>query len=121
MVGWNRKDLERVAQRRLEARRELAPVERVVLAYARWQGLTDEPQIDRDAAKQSLDELLDEMDAQEVSAWQGIERVAAELGDKAVTGLLAYSLARSADQVRRMAEDQPPPDKPRKRRRDRSR
>jgi hypothetical protein len=96
---WSRTKLEQVARQRLDQRAKLAPVEKAALAYARWQGLTDEQDVDTDASKRALDAALDELDATGPEGWVGLERLAPELGDPAIIGLMQHSLRRSAEQV----------------------
>ena len=108
-MTWNRADLERVARARLTARASLAPVEKAALAYARWQGLTDESGVDTDAAKAALDEALAELDGLDTEAWAGLLHVSDDLGDAVVIGLMQHSLARGIAKVREtMRETQEP-------------
>lgn len=102
-MAWSRKRLEQVAAQRLVQRAELQPVEKAALAYARWQGITDEDGVDTDAAKRALDSALDELDASGPEAWVGLEQLASDLGDPAIIGLMQHSLRRSAVQVREQA------------------
>ncbi len=104
-MAWSRTKLEQVARKRLEQRAKLAPVEKAALAYARWQGLTDEVDIDTDGAKLALDAALDELDAKGPDGWIGLEQLAPELGDPAIIGLMQHSMRRSAEQVRAQAAD----------------
>lgn len=99
-MAWSRTKLEHVARQRLSQRAKLAPVETAALAYARWQGLTDEVNIDTDEAKRALDAALDDLDAKGPEGWLGLEQLAPELGDPAIIGLMQHSLQRSAEQVR---------------------
>jgi hypothetical protein len=79
---------------------QLEPVEQAALAFARWQGLTDEDDIDREAAKRALDRSLADLDAQGPDAWKGLEDLASDLGDTAIVGLMKHSLQQSVEQAR---------------------
>ena len=130
-MTWSRTKLEQVANGRLAKLGKLQPVEKAALAYARWQGLTDEVGVDTDAAKRSLDKALTELDAMEpIEGWAGLTALADELGDEAIVGLMRYSVARGAEHVMELApevEIQPEetqlvsPTKGKSRRRDRER
>lgn len=98
-MAWTRAKLEEVAGKRLAQRAQLEPVEQAALAYARWQGLTDEDRVDRDTAKLSLDEALATLDAQGPDGWNNLTKLAQELGDTAVIGLMQHSLRRSIEHV----------------------
>ena len=99
-MTWNRSDLERVAIGRLIDRQRLIPVERAALAYARWQGLTDETGIDITAAKAELEQALAALDELGPEGWAGLSKVADEVGDTVLIGLMRHSMTRSVAQVR---------------------
>ena len=99
-MAWSRAKLEHVAKRRLAERARLKPVEKAALAYARWQGLTDEVGIDRAVAKNALDVALADLERKGPDAWHGLEKLATELGDPAIIGLMQYSLRQSAERIR---------------------
>jgi len=129
-MTWSRTKLEQVANGRLTKLGKLQPVEKAALAYARWQGLTDEDDVDTEAAKRSLDKALADLDAMEpMEGWAGLTALADELGDEAIVGLMRYSVARGAEQVMEAApevEIQPDaaagePSKGKSRRRERNR
>lgn len=102
-MAWSRARLEQVAHGRLAKLGRLQPVERAALAYARWQGLTDETDIDIDAAKRALDKALHDLDQREpMDAWAGLASLADELGDEAIIGLMRYSVERGAEQLREL-------------------
>lgn len=101
---WQRDRLVEVATTRLAERAKLRPVERAALAYARWQGLTDEQGIDREAAKRSLDRALRELDAVGPEGWAEFDAQAAKVGDFALIGLMQYSIEQSATQMRELAQ-----------------
>lgn len=122
---WSKARLNEIAEDRLAKRQKARPVERAALAYARWQGLTDEKGIDTDAQKQLLDRTLDELDQMEPEVWQDLLPLASELGDTVLVGLMRYSLKRGAEQLREQqmnaAPTEQPGNAPRKRRRERDR
>jgi hypothetical protein len=112
-MAWSRARLEQVAHGRLAKLGRLQPVERAALAYARWQGLTDETDIDIDAAKRALDKALHDLDQREpMDAWAGLASLADDLGDEAIIGLMRYSVERGAEQLRELEQsnDEPPSD-----------
>ena len=53
---WSHTRLAELVEKRRRNREHLPRAEEATLAYARWQGLTNEDNVDRDAAKQTLDE-----------------------------------------------------------------
>jgi hypothetical protein len=99
-MTWQRAKLEAVIGARLDARGRLRPVEEAALAYARWQGLTDEPDVDGETAKAQLDRSLEALDELGPSGWSDVAKLADDLGDAAIIGLMAYSLEQSGNQVR---------------------
>lgn len=103
-MTWSRAKLEKVAGERLSRRAGLKAVERAALAFARWKGLTDESEVDTEAAKRALDKALADLDAQGPDGWHGLEQLGEELGDTALIGLMQYSLRRSVEQVREQAQ-----------------
>lgn len=129
-MTWSRTKLEQVANGRLAKLGKLQPVEKAALAYARWQGLTDEDGVDTEAAKRALDKALADLDSMEpMEGWAGLTALADELGDEAIVGLMRYSVARGAEQVLEpgpevdvqpdAATAEPAKDKPRRRDRER--
>lgn len=102
-MAWSRAKLEQVAHGRLAKLGKLQPVERAALAYARWQGLTDETDIDPAAAKRALEKALHDLDQREpMDAWAGLASLADDLGDEAIIGLMRYSVERGAEQLREL-------------------
>lgn len=103
-MTWSRTKLERVAKGRLAKLGSLQPVEKAALAYARWQGLTDEDDVDTEAAKRALDKALAELDDMEpMEGWSGLTALAEDLGDEVIVGLMRYSVVRGAEQVKETA------------------
>ena len=105
MISWTRETFELVEQKRLHKKVVLRPIEQAALAYTRWQGLTDEPSIDRDAQKAVLDAILDTLDETEPDAWSALSSLATEVGDPVLVGLMHYSLQRSAAQLHTQSRD----------------
>jgi len=125
---WNRDKLVDVANARLSQRADLEPIEDAALAYARWQGLTDEEGVDTEAAKRALDRSLEKLDEHGPDAWEGLAQLAEQLGDAAIIGLMQHSLSRSVEQMRSHAVEpeadasaQTVPDLQRKPKRDKGR
>jgi hypothetical protein len=82
-----------------------------MLAYARWQGLTNEEHIDQAAAKQTLDRICD---AAEPEEWSKLSALVGEVDDRLLKGLMHYALSRALEDVRENARtlDGPEPDSP---------
>jgi hypothetical protein len=115
MALWNPDRLKARGARTAADRITAKPAERAALAWARWQGMTDEAGIDREAAKRELDRLVDAMEPEQ---WRGLYRKLSGAGDAAVRGVLKYSVERAATQVPDMVADilghdaSPPGDEP---------
>lgn len=77
-------------------RSKLQPVEKAALAYARWQGLTHEADVDTDAAKAELDRLIDPMEPDD---WQPLSGLIGSLDDQLLKGLMSYSIKRSQEHM----------------------
>lgn len=100
---WSKDELKRVVERRISGRVKAGPKsEQAALLYARWQGMTDEPDADKEAAKKQLDALIDGMEPDE---WDNLERVVPKLGDEVFFGLLTYGVKRAAEQSKAEAEN----------------
>ncbi|MDX2156081.1 MAG: hypothetical protein SFW09_06175 [Hyphomicrobiaceae bacterium] len=61
--------------------------------------MTDESAVDTAAAKVALDRALDAPDDLGPDGWNGLAKLADDLGDEPIIGLMKYSLGRSAEQV----------------------
>jgi hypothetical protein len=115
MALWNHDKLKARGARTAADRIAAKPAERAALAWARWQGMTDEAGIDREAAKRELDRLVDAMEPEQ---WWDLYRKLSGAGDAAVRGVLKYSVERAATQVPDMVADilghdaSPPGDEP---------
>ncbi|MGE0290077.1 MAG: hypothetical protein AB7P16_27650 [Bradyrhizobium sp.] len=119
---WSKAKLDQLVGERLAKRKDLGPVEQAALAYARWQGLTDEVGVDPDRAKADLDATLDGLDWLKDGASRRLIPLAEELGEPAIIGLMKYSLERDIAQVREMQPTTSMPTVPlKKKRRDRER
>ncbi|MFM9938692.1 MAG: hypothetical protein ACKVP7_04255 [Hyphomicrobiaceae bacterium] len=99
---WNRDRLQQLAKQRLAQRARLQPVEKAILAYARWQGMTDENNVDTTAAKAELDRLTDAMDPKH---WEPLAELVGTIDDQVLRGLMSYSMQRSVGQLRDQAKD----------------
>lgn len=100
---WSRDKLIKVLGERTAERAKLEPLERAALAYARMEGLTDEVGVDRDNARRALDRALDALDAAGPDSWRDLDKLAQDLGDVTIIGLMQYSLERSVEQMRALA------------------
>lgn len=102
--------LDRLRKAERDAPDSLTDLDRAVLAFARWQGLTDEGEVQRAVAVKLLDALILDM---EPEAWTGLKDYAAVLGEEKVRELLRYSLERSlADLTEKREEVERLPDWP---------
>ena len=99
---WSRDKLQQLAKQRLSQRAKLQPVEKAILAYARWQGMTDEADVDLDAAKTELNRITDAMDPKQ---WEPLKGLVGAIDDQILRGLMRYSLQRSVGQLREQAAD----------------
>jgi hypothetical protein len=108
---WSRDKLAEFVEKRRQQVRALPQAEEAVLAYARWQGLTAEDQVDRAAAKETLDRICD---GTEPEHWSGLKEMVGGVDDHILKGLMQYSLTRSLGQLReqRRAYEEGPEDGP---------
>lgn len=91
---WSKDELKRIVERRTSGRVEAGPKwEQAALLYARWQGMTDEADADKDEARKQLEQLVDGMEPED---WDHLERIVPKLGDKVFYGLLTYGVERAA-------------------------
>ena len=127
-ASWNKSDLEEAVAGNKARKAALQHMEEVTLAYARWQGLTAEDGIDKQAAKAQMDRLLDDLN-QTPEAWNELKELVDVIDDDVLTGLMQYSLKRSQDELTTMAReieampehDTPSPSPKKQRRKDRDR
>ena len=80
----------------------LSLLDTAVLTYARWQGLTNENEIERLTAKGLLDELilgLDETD------WAKLDEYRGTLGERHLNGFRSHGLAVLEQDLTHLAED----------------
>lgn len=108
---WSRDRLAELVEKRKEAQEQVPQAEEAMLAYARWQGLTNEEHIDQAAAKQTLDRICD---AAEPEEWSKLSALVGEVDDRLLKGLMHYALSRALEDVRENARtlDGPEPDSP---------
>ena len=83
---WSRDRLAELVEKRREAKEMLPQAEEAVLAYARWQGLTNEEHVDQAAAKETLDRICD---AAEPEEWSKLAALVGEVDDGLLEGLHA--------------------------------
>ena len=106
---WSHTRLAELAEKRRRSREQLPRVEEATLAYARWQGLTNEENIDRDAAKQTLDGMCD---ATEPEEWTRLKGLVGDVDDQILKGLMHYALTRSLAQLREQQREVGQPTQP---------
>jgi hypothetical protein len=99
---WSRDKLAELVEKRRQGLAQLPKAEDAVLAYARWQGLTAEDNVDRDAAKEALDRICDETEPEE---WSRLKDLVGGLDDEMLKGLMRYTLTRSLGQLRHQQRD----------------
>jgi hypothetical protein len=97
---WSRDALVELVEKRKKAQEQVPEAEQAVLAYARWQGLTNEENVDRDAAKQVLDRICD---AAEPEEWRKLADMVGEVDDGMLKGFMHYALSRALEDVREQA------------------
>lgn len=84
--------LERLRKAERDNPDHLSDLDRAVLAFARWQGLTGEGDVQRAVAHKTLDALIVGMEPED---WTSLKDFAGVLGEPKVRELLKYSLERS--------------------------
>jgi len=77
-------------------------LDRAVLAFARWQGMTDETDLQREVAKAELDTLIQRMEPED---WSGLRDRAELLGEENTRKLMSYSLRRAMDDLEEMSRE----------------
>ncbi len=77
-------------------------LDRAVLAFARWQGMTDETELQREVAKAELDTLIQRMEPED---WSGLRDRAELLGEENTRKLMSYSLRRAMDDLEEMSRE----------------
>ena len=97
---WSRDALVELVEKRKKAREEAPQAEEAVLAYARWQGLTNEEHVDQAAAKETLDRICD---AAEPEEWRKLAELVGEVDDQLLKGFMHYALTRALEDVRENA------------------
>ena len=102
MALWSKDKLRARAARAAEADAELGPAAQAALAWARWQGMTDEGGLDRSAQKAELDRLVDAMEPEQ---WRTLYDKLGDSGNAAVRGVLQYSAARGAEEMAQALEN----------------
>jgi uncharacterized protein YqcC (DUF446 family) len=77
-------------------------LDRAVYAFARWQGMTDEPELQRAVAKAELDTLIHRMEPEE---WNGLRDRVEFLGEENSRKLMSYSLRRAMDDLQDLSRE----------------
>lgn len=94
--------LERLRQTERNDPDRLDDLDLAVLAFARWQGLTNEGELQRSVAHRVLDDLILRMEPEN---WSGLKDFVNVLGESQTRQFLKYSLERSlADLSEKRAE-----------------
>lgn len=94
---WSRDKLAELVEKRRQQQAALPQADEAVLAYARWQGLTAEDNIDRNAAKEALDRICDETEPEH---WSRLKEMVGGVDDHILKGLMHYTLTFSLSQLR---------------------
>lgn len=101
---WNRQRLEEIASQRNAALAGVPEIAGAALAFARWQGMTAEPGLDRAGAKAELDRRLDALD-ETPELWSQMKELVGLEHDQILRELMMYSLKRSSEQVKEMRRE----------------
>jgi hypothetical protein len=119
---WSREKLAELVEKRREHQDALPQADEAVLAYARWQGLTAEDNVDQVAAKESLDRICDITEPED---WGRLKGMVGDIDDQLLKGVMHYALTRSLSQLREQQRDyagqpdidpeEPTPSRPRSR------
>jgi hypothetical protein len=117
---WSRDRLAELVEKRKNAQEQVRQAEEAVLAYARWQGLTNEEHVDQAVAKKTLDRICD---AAEPEEWRKLAPLVGKVDDRLLKGFMHYALRRALEDVRKKARtmDGPEPDPAPRRKRSRGR
>lgn len=119
-----------LAHRQKGAPDKLGDLEAAVVAYGRWQGLSEESEPERQQAKELLDRIADELEPDD---WQNLHDYNTLIGRERIRELIAYTFKRAYEdikertrEVERLRDENPPDDDTdtqpkRKRRRERER
>ena len=97
---WSRDRLAELVEKRKEVQEQVPQAEEAVLAYARWQGLTNEEHVDQVASKKTLDRICD---AAEPEKWRKLAALVGEVDDRLLKGFMHYALSRALEDVRKKA------------------
>jgi hypothetical protein len=111
MAMWSRDKLAEFVEKRRQQQAALPQADEAVLAYARWQGMTAEDNVDRGAAKETLDRICDDTEPEH---WSRLKEMVGGVDDQILKGLMQYSLTRSLGQLREQqrAYEEGPDDDP---------
>ena len=96
---------------------EAGPIDEIVLAYARWQGKTQELGLDPEAEQHQLDQLLDSVDA---DAWSQLKEMVGLIDDRLLAEVMRYSAKRALAQTKELVDQleaegpSPEPPKPKR-------
>ena len=99
---WSRDKLTALAEKRRQQQQALPEAEEAVLAYARWQGLTAEENVDRGAAVETLNRICDESDPEQ---WGRLKELVGDVDDHVLKGVMHYALTRSLSQLKDQQRD----------------
>ena len=99
---WTREKLQEIVERRQKAKEPFNDVDGAALAYARWQGLTEELDVDREGAKAELDRLVDTIEPEQ---WRRLNELAADVDEGIIRGLMSYSMRRAYEQLGQQREE----------------
>ena len=98
---WTREKLQEIVERRQKAKEPFNAVDDAALAYARWQGLTEESDVDPEGAKAELDRLVDTIEPEQ---WRRLNELAADVDEGIIRGLMSYSMRRAYEQLGQQRE-----------------
>ena len=99
---WTREKLQEIVERRQKAKEPFNAVDDAALAYARWQGLTEESDVDRESAKSELDRLVDTIEPEQ---WRRLNELTGDVDEGIIRGLMSYSMRRAYEQLGQQREE----------------
>lgn len=103
-MAFDKEKLHKTVEMRRKTMTGQEMLQEAALAYARWQGLTQEEGIDRGQAKADVDRLLDQLD-EDSKAWEETKELVGVLNDRILGGLFQYSLQRSEDYLMELSKE----------------
>lgn len=100
--NWNRRVLEsRIAARKV-MEKDTPGAEEALLAFARWQGKTQEIGVDREAEKEKLHQVMDKMGPDKLA---DVKHLVGDIEDGLLSEFMVYSAKRAQEELKEMARE----------------